>query len=251
MTVSRIRSPGYPSSDLPQSIEVIKKIYDKVRKNPVDRETIVKELGYVGITGKSLRVLSNLTHYGLIDKVKNSQLRVSDIAVSILHPKEDSEYLSAVESAAFTPELFRKINSEYTDGHIIDSQLKNFLKRLEFSEAALDPAVKSYRGTMAFLESAKKEHEEASSETLDDKIEHHLDINNSAINAENKEIEPLVNTYAAKVTPLSGERVIFSEELSEDNYVKLALKGEINEILVDALDDYVKRLRKRLTPINN
>jgi hypothetical protein len=45
---------------------------------------------------------------------------------------------------------------------------------------------------------------------------------------------------------MEGERVVFTEESDPERYVKLIASGELDESLLDALSDYVKRQRKRL-----
>ena len=87
--MTRIRSPGYPSIGVGQAIEIVRKLYDKVRKNPIDREAAAKELGYSGMTGMAAKMLSNLNHFGLIEKAGKGDLRVTDLAVEALygHPE--------------------------------------------------------------------------------------------------------------------------------------------------------------------
>lgn len=50
---------------------------------------------------------------------------------------------------------------------------------------------------------------------------------------------------------MEGERIVFTEEGRPDQYLKLIAAGEVDETLLDALTDYVKRQRKRLglTPL--
>jgi hypothetical protein len=43
-----------------------------------------------------------------------------------------------------------------------------------------------------------------------------------------------------------GERVVFSEETGADQYLKLVAAGEMNGDLLGALEDYIKRQKKRL-----
>lgn len=45
---------------------------------------------------------------------------------------------------------------------------------------------------------------------------------------------------------MDGERVVFTEEADPQRYIKLVAAGEVDETLLDALTDYVKRQRKRL-----
>ena len=45
---------------------------------------------------------------------------------------------------------------------------------------------------------------------------------------------------------MEGERVVFTEETNPQNYLKLIASGEVDETMLDALEDYVKRQKKRL-----
>ena len=45
---------------------------------------------------------------------------------------------------------------------------------------------------------------------------------------------------------VQGERVVFTEENSPQTYVKLIASGDVDDTLLEALEDYVKRQRKRL-----
>jgi hypothetical protein len=49
---------------------------------------------------------------------------------------------------------------------------------------------------------------------------------------------------------MEGERVVFTEETDPANYVKLVASGAVDDSLLEALEDYVKRQRKRLNPQN-
>ncbi len=45
---------------------------------------------------------------------------------------------------------------------------------------------------------------------------------------------------------MENERVVFSEETSGTQYLKLVASGDLDENLLEALQDYIKRQRKRL-----
>lgn len=49
-----------------------------------------------------------------------------------------------------------------------------------------------------------------------------------------------------QVKLMEGERVAFTEEGTPGQYLKLIASGEIDDTLLEALEDYVKRQRKRL-----
>jgi hypothetical protein len=41
-----------------------------------------------------------------------------------------------------------------------------------------------------------------------------------------------------------GERIVFTEESTPQQYLKIVASGEVGETLLDALQDYVKRQKK-------
>jgi hypothetical protein len=45
---------------------------------------------------------------------------------------------------------------------------------------------------------------------------------------------------------MEGERAVFTEETNPQTYVKLVASGVVDDTLLEALEDYVKRQRKRL-----
>jgi len=49
-----------------------------------------------------------------------------------------------------------------------------------------------------------------------------------------------------QVKVMEGERVAFIEEGQPGQYLKLIASGEVDDTLLEALEDYVKRQRKRL-----
>ena len=45
---------------------------------------------------------------------------------------------------------------------------------------------------------------------------------------------------------MATERIVFAEESNPLQYVKLVASGDVDESLLDAIEDYVKRQKKRL-----
>ena len=45
----------------------------------------------------------------------------------------------------------------------------------------------------------------------------------------------------------AAERIVFVEEGEKGQYLRLSASGEITDYLLEALEDYVKRQRKRLS----
>jgi type II secretory pathway component PulF len=45
---------------------------------------------------------------------------------------------------------------------------------------------------------------------------------------------------------MDGERVVFTVETNPQNYLKLVVSGEVDGTMGEALEDYVKRQKRRL-----
>jgi hypothetical protein len=57
---------------------------------------------------------------------------------------------------------------------------------------------------------------------------------------------PLPPAPQGKVKLMDGERIVFTEESNPQNYLKLVASGEVDETMLEALEDYVKRQKRRL-----
>ncbi len=149
--MSRVRSPNYPSMSLPDALQRIRVIHAAERHLAAPREVIAKHLGYGGLNGASIKVISALTKYGLLEDVSGDKLRVSPLALSILYPKDDDEKRRALQSAAYSPALFMEIAQEWEGGDPSDQNLRSYLVRRNFAEDAVDRVIQSYRETMALV----------------------------------------------------------------------------------------------------
>lgn len=150
--MARIRSPGYPSFSLEDVVEFARKIHAEDRQHPVDRETAAKHMGFSGLSGASDRGLSALMHFGLAEKVQKGEIRVTDLALRIVHPNSTSERREALREAGFAPGLFQELRGRYPDAPPSKDGLASFLSRSGFASAAVGPATKAYLETCYFLQ---------------------------------------------------------------------------------------------------
>jgi len=141
---------------LPKSIDAVKKIFDADRRNPVDREVAAKHLGYSGKSGASDKVLAALAHFGLTEKVGKGEVRVSQLAMDIMHP--DPTTLNSKErallEAGMKPHLYKELRAQFPD-QVSEGSLESYLLRIGFVDAALSPAKNAYLETLRFLEQSK------------------------------------------------------------------------------------------------
>src|SRR5688500_17327576 len=104
--MAKARSPQYPQIGLKEAIEKVSAIYRKDYQNPIPRAVAAQHMGYTGLNGKSLGVLSSLFKYGLMDG-RGDETRVSALAVQIIaHAPGTKERAEAIQLAAWEPSLF-------------------------------------------------------------------------------------------------------------------------------------------------
>ena len=110
------RSPNYPALGLSEALEKVKAVFQKEHSTEVAPEVMVGHFGYGGLNGPARTTLSALKKYALISEGKTG-LRVSDLAMKILHPENEDERQAALREAAMRPELFRQLaENGHTNG---------------------------------------------------------------------------------------------------------------------------------------
>lgn len=144
-----MRSPNYPAIPIKQAIDFVDKIFRADRTNVIDKEVAAEHMGYTGLNGRTLKLLGALSSFGLLDKVGKGKVRVSKVAVSILHGIDDDEKHTALVAAATTPALFKRIRDTFDQPS--DKTITSFLMKEGFTDAAVGPVLKSYNETNAFL----------------------------------------------------------------------------------------------------
>lgn len=146
--MSRVRSPNFPVISLPQAIERIEAIYDKEQTLPATRETLAEHLGYSGLNGASIKMISALGKYGLLEAVDDRGHRVSKLAMAILHPADDQEKMDAIREAASMPALFQRLTEQFDGGRPSETNLRSWLLRNGFAKSAVDNVIRAYGETM-------------------------------------------------------------------------------------------------------
>jgi len=202
-------------------------------------------MGYSGITGPSGKMLANLNQYGLIEKAGKGGVRVTALAVDIMHPDSEATKRPALEIAAFNPPLFADLRSKFPDGVPSSNALESYLMRQGFADAAVKPAVSSYMETCRFIQ------QEGAYESYDATASPPVESPNSDEFGGETDVEampvsdnPSIRARAPEIDP--DERVVFVEEGGVGQRLKLMATGDISDDLLEALEDYVKRQRKRL-----
>ena len=146
--MARVRSPNFPVIGLAAALERIEKIYAREQTVPADRETIAAHLGYSGINGASLKVISALGKYGLLEEMPDKTFRVSQLALAIMHPATEQEKADALREAASGPALFQKLDSLFEGKRPSETNLRSWLLRNGFATSAVASVISAYGETM-------------------------------------------------------------------------------------------------------
>jgi hypothetical protein len=154
---TKARSPNYPQISLPKAIDLAAKLYDKAHTHKASAAVVVGALGYTGLNGASLGVISALKKYGLIEAVGDSEFKISKDGLTIIvDPKHSTDRASAILRAAFRPALFAELRQEYGDKPPkSDDFLRAFLLKRGFVQSVVDTPIRTYRETMEVVEQAQ------------------------------------------------------------------------------------------------
>lgn len=140
------RSPAYPAIGLTEAVEFVRRLFDSEQRTPVTEEVAVQAMGYSGLNGKTRTLISAIKKYGLVTETPGGEVRVSDLALQILHPADDVERLEGLRQAALQVELFRDLVQTHLDAS--DAALRSYLIRRSFTEGGAQQAIASFRDTV-------------------------------------------------------------------------------------------------------
>jgi hypothetical protein len=179
--MSRLRSPNYPQISLAEAVRRIEVIRSKEGRNAASREVLAKLLGFGGLNGASMGVLSAISKYGLLEDAGNKELKVSDLADAILFPHQADERARSIADAASKPALFAEINEKWPDHPPSDESLRSYLIRRGFSQVALDNVIACYRETMELVTAKKGGYDRESAEARSGSRDFKVSLGSSAI----------------------------------------------------------------------
>lgn len=150
--MARARSPEYPAISLKEAIDRVKMIYDRDYQNRLPRAVVATHMGYKGLSGASLPILSSLIKYGLLEG-RGDQTRVSDLAVALIaHAPGTPERTQALHTASSLPELFAELDAKFPGGKASDQAIRSYLLTSKFIPGAADAAIRAYRDTKQLVE---------------------------------------------------------------------------------------------------
>lgn len=150
----RMRSPNFPGISLEAAIKAARNIHDKNRCAVIMREDAAKDIGYSGLTGRSLKILGALNQYDLVENVGKGKVRVTKTTEEILHGYPDDVKLSALRRAGSAPALYHAIYERFEGEAVGDNAVRSFLIQKGFTNAGVEKALRAFSETNRYLEIA-------------------------------------------------------------------------------------------------
>jgi hypothetical protein len=150
----RMRSPNFPGLSLESAIKAARQIYDKNRRALIMREDAAKDIGYTGLTGRSLAVLGALNQFDLIENVSKGQVRVTKTAEDIFHGYPEDVKLTALHKAGTAPTLYSDIYERFEGDIPGDNAVRSFLIQKGFTNEGVERALRAFLETNRYLEIA-------------------------------------------------------------------------------------------------
>jgi hypothetical protein len=149
-----MRSPNYPAFGLSVSVGLARKLWDKEKGTAVPSEVAAKAIGYKSLNGAARSELAAMKRFGLLAEEKQG-LKVSQLALRILHPASEDDRIQAAREAALKPELFKELKDTHLDAS--DDAIKSHLiTKLSFSEIGAKKLIEAFKDTMSFARLSDK-----------------------------------------------------------------------------------------------
>jgi hypothetical protein len=221
---------------LREAIEKVTAVYNKDYQNPIPRQVAVQHMGYNGLNGKSLGVLSALMKYGLLEG-RGDETRVSNMAVQIIaHPPGSPDRADAIKSAASTPNLFAELDGRFQGGKVSDQAIRSYLLTMKFIPSAAELATRSFRETKQLVEEEIKGYTTEESHTGQQVMQTIIPITSGTAGLS---VGPSAINAAGTVN-----REIANIRVSKDCAIRLVADGPYNKRSIEAL---VKNLELQLS----
>jgi hypothetical protein len=109
-------------------------------------------MGFQGRSGPAAAALASLRQYGLVEG-RDQSMRLTALAIRVLHPTDLTEKAAAVEEAFYKPDIYGEIRSQFS-GKIPGAQvLKSYLIRTRgFNPNGADDFIKIFKENQQYLE---------------------------------------------------------------------------------------------------
>lgn len=251
------RSPAFPFIALNKAIERAEtfRIAEGGRpKHFAPVAAVCKAWGLGPQTGPAIQTVAALGHFGLFEfegSGDTRSARLTELAFNILLDKQpvSAEREEFIRQAALKPRIHKELWDKWAAALGSDYTLQTYLVRDRgFSENGARDLIAEYKATLAFAKLDQSGYIPPGSTSNFEEEDEGETPSGEAGGRNFKPPPPPVPPVAPKgqVLVMDGERVAFTEESQPGHYLKLIASGNVDDTMLEALEDYVKRQRKRL-----
>jgi hypothetical protein len=205
-----------------------------------------KAWGIGAKTGLALQTVAALGHYGLFEfhgSGDTRTVRLTEAALNILLDKQpvSPERDTLIRQAALKPPIHNELWQKWQDSLPSDATLETYLVRDKgFSENGARDLIEEYKSTIRFAKPAQSANIPLNSDVAEE-VADGGESQGGIVKP-----PPPAPPFKGQVKLMEGERIAFTEEGQPGHYLKLIASGEVDAGLLEALEDYVKRQKKRL-----
>ncbi len=244
------RSPAYPSVSLAAALEKVSAQYEAEGKYPTPLPSAFSAWGYSPKSSGGRDVRASLRYFGLITVEGEGDLakvKLTEDALRVITDKREdqSEKHAIIRRLALNPTAHKKLWAKFPDGIKSEPTAVHYLQWEEgFNESAATALIAEFKETASFarlhepdISSVIEEPREAGDDRDDGGSEDRTD------HQPERQPPPVPK---GQVAVMEGERVAFIEESQPGVYLKLIAQGAVDDTMLEALEDFVKRQRKRL-----
>jgi hypothetical protein len=264
--MSTDRSPRFPVIGLPEAVKHVENLFDGEGRSVVAAKVAVTRFGYTTLNGNSTKVLGAMRKYGLVEDAPNGVKVSPDGIVIAAHKKNPfhPDRTAAVRRAADRVELFGTIQKDFGVSPSEPNLIAQLIGR-GFTPDGASRAARSYRATMALVGAPNADYP-SGQEAQSAGVEEDISKPSGGASAARRGALPRAREYPQRqhaapfaqtteqdggVLLLEGERVVFTEEGGPGQYLKVIASGDIDDTPLEALEDFVRRQRKRLEVSQN
>ncbi len=234
--MAKMRSPNYPAIGLAEALPKVAALHRKIYRHKVPKEAIAKELGYGGLNGASLPILSALLKYGLLEGTAETMGLSDDAETLTVDGPDQLSRVEAMRRVASRPQLFADLDAAFPGVLPTDSVLEGFLIKKGFIHKAAADAVRSYRETRDLVSQSEAAYKLAMASRDQTGI----------ANSEDDEPEPEHPTPSERLRARVQRQNQTHEpdlvlKIGPDTFVVVEFKGPVTKRAIDKLVTYFEQ----------
>lgn len=150
--MAQTRSPRYPNVSLQDAISRARMIYEREHMSPLTPEVAAEAMGYSSLNGASLKMISSLKKYGLLEGRGDDVRLTREAQTLVIDDPESEEYRIAIMSTALKPDVFLEIHSQFENSGS-ERNIAVYLEKQGFKPKAASNVASNYKETMALVSS--------------------------------------------------------------------------------------------------